>query len=216
MLRRGAGFRRTSCQIIVIICGRAVVCCRCCRSLCSLFCNCSCAVPAPATSPHSSSRSIGSWVCRVFSGLCRSSRWSGCRRFGLPARTRAVLERNGPAACFRGCCGAPSAPSGPCYLRGALWSAQEPHVYQKKLVLVRFIILLLSGHSAIRTTGNSRPALPPGTFAITLCAEQKAVLNKFQKHNKPRICPVPSATSRRHPRKATSARRETHEIRRDI
>ena len=134
MLRRGAGFRRTSCQIIVIICGCAVVCCRCCRSLCSLFCNCSCAVPAPATSPHSSSRSIGSWVCRVFSGLCRSSRWSGCRRFGLPARTRAVLERNGPAACFRGCCGAPSAPSGPCYLRGALWSAQEPHVYQKRFL----------------------------------------------------------------------------------
>ena len=154
MSRRGAGFRRASCPIIAIICDRAVVCCRC-RSLCSLFCGCSCAVPAPATSPYCLSRSIGSWVYRVFSGLCRSSRWSGCRRFGLPARTRAVLERNGPAACFRGCCGAPSAPSGPCYLRGALWSAQEPHVYQKKLVLVRFIISLLSGHSAIRTTGNS-------------------------------------------------------------
>ena len=93
-----------------------------------------CLLQRPHPTPHRvrSCSSIGSWVCRVFSGLCRSSRWSGCRRFGLPARTRAVLEQNGPAACFRGCCGAPSAPSGPCYLRGALWSAQEPHVYQKK------------------------------------------------------------------------------------
>lgn len=85
MSRRGAGFRRAPCPIIAIICGRAVVCCRC-RSLCSLFCGCSCAVPAPATSLHCLSRSIGSWVYRVFSGLCRSSRWSGCRRFGLRAR----------------------------------------------------------------------------------------------------------------------------------
>ena len=52
MSRRGTGFRRTSYRIVVFICDRAVVCCRC-RSLCSLFCGCSCAVPAPVIPPHS-------------------------------------------------------------------------------------------------------------------------------------------------------------------
>ena len=52
------GFRRTSFLIIVIICDRAVVCWRC-RLLCSLFCDCTCAVPDPVISPHSSSLSVG-------------------------------------------------------------------------------------------------------------------------------------------------------------
>ena len=52
------GFRRTSCRIIAIICDRAVVCWRC-RLLCSLFCDCTCAVPDPVISPHSSSLSVG-------------------------------------------------------------------------------------------------------------------------------------------------------------
>ena len=63
--RRGTGFRRSSCRIAVFICDRAVICCRC-RSLCSLFCDCSCAVPASVILPHSSSLSIGLWVSWVF------------------------------------------------------------------------------------------------------------------------------------------------------
>jgi len=47
------------------------------------------------------------------------------------ARTRAVLERNRGAACFRGCCRAPPTPLGPCYLLGALWKAQEPTCTKK-------------------------------------------------------------------------------------
>ena len=57
--------RRTSCRIIVIICDRAVVCCRR-RSLCSLFFYCSCVVPTPGIPPRFSSRSIGLWVFLVF------------------------------------------------------------------------------------------------------------------------------------------------------
>ena len=50
-MSRCGGFRRTSYRIVVFICDRAVVCCRC-RSLCSLFCGCSCALPAPVNSPQ--------------------------------------------------------------------------------------------------------------------------------------------------------------------
>ena len=65
MSRRGAGFRRTSC-LIVIICARAAGCCRCCVVPFVVFCDCSCAVPFCAISPHSSSLSIGLWVFRLF------------------------------------------------------------------------------------------------------------------------------------------------------
>ena len=68
--------RGFSCRVVVV-CARAAVCYRF-RSLC-LFYECSCAVPAPVTSPHSTSLSVGLLgVCRVFAiffGRC--SRWSG-------------------------------------------------------------------------------------------------------------------------------------------
>ena len=64
MSRRGDGFRRTSC-LIVVICARAAGCCRCCVVLFVVFCDCSCGVPFCAISPHSASLSIGLWVFRL-------------------------------------------------------------------------------------------------------------------------------------------------------
>jgi hypothetical protein len=62
--------RGFSCRVVVIF-ARAAVCYRF-RSLCLIY-ECSCAVPAPVTSPHSTSLSVGLGVCRVFA----NSRWSG-------------------------------------------------------------------------------------------------------------------------------------------
>ena len=65
MSLRGAGFRRTLC-LIVIICARAAGSCLCCVDPFVVFCDCSCAVPFCAISPHSSSLSIGLWVFQLF------------------------------------------------------------------------------------------------------------------------------------------------------
>ena len=65
MSRRGAGFRGTSC-LIVVICARAAGCCRCCVVLFVVFCGCSCAAPVCAIPPHSSSLSVGLWVFQLF------------------------------------------------------------------------------------------------------------------------------------------------------
>ena len=193
-----------------IICGRAVVCCRR-RSLCSLFCDCTCAVPAPATSLHSSLRWIVLWVCRVFSGLCRSSRWwSGFRRFRLRARALS-LSGTGVLRVFA-VVAEPRRPANPpmsLLSAGRFVDSTRINVYKKNLVLVRFLYRFVS---MMRTTGKPRLALPPGTRAMDLRPKKCAL-----KHNKRRKCPRLSATFRRNPRQATSASRETtHEIRRDI
>jgi len=72
--------RGFSCRVVVT-CARAAVCYRF-RSLCLIY-ECTCAVPAPVTSPHSTSLSVGLGVCRVFA----NSRWSG----GGALRVGAVL-----------------------------------------------------------------------------------------------------------------------------
>ena len=68
--------RGFSCRVVVI-CARAAVCYRF-RSLC-LFYECSRAVPAPVTSPNSTSLWVGLvGVCRVLANyFWRCSRWSG-------------------------------------------------------------------------------------------------------------------------------------------
>ena len=72
--------RGFSCRVVVT-CARAAVCYRF-RSLCLIY-ECTCAVPAPVTSPHSTSLSVGLGVCRVFA----NSRWSGggALRVGCPS-----------------------------------------------------------------------------------------------------------------------------------
>ena len=113
------------------------------------------------------------------------------------ARTRAVLERNRGAACFRGCCGAPP-PRQPPYVLVICWALCGQHKNQraqKNLVLVRFLYRFVS---MMRTTGKPRLALPPGTRAMDLRPKKCAL-----KHNKRRKCSGPSATFRRHhPRQA--------------
>ena len=98
MSRRGTGFWRTSFRIVVFICNRAVVCCRC-RSAFSLFCDCSCAVPARVISPHSPSRSIGLWVCRVF--VLESWRMSRCGGFRRTSYRIVVFIYDRAVVCCR-------------------------------------------------------------------------------------------------------------------
>jgi hypothetical protein len=90
--------RGFSCRVVVIF-ARAAVCYRF-RSLCLIY-ECSCAVPAPVTSPHSTSLSVGLGVCRVFA----NSRWSGggALHVGAVRCSWAAGWLRVAAACFRGC-----------------------------------------------------------------------------------------------------------------
>ena len=96
MSRRGAGFRRTSCQIVVI-CARAAGYCRCCVVMFVVFCDYSCAVPFCAISPHSSSLSIGlvgasTPRCPLPSRPPSPHQWAVAVRLGRPLRLRPPAE----------------------------------------------------------------------------------------------------------------------------
>ena len=151
MSRRGAGFRQISCRIIVIICGRAVVYCRC-RSLCSLFCDCSCAVPAPAISLHSLLRSIGSCGCVVcslgFVGLLGGSEGAGALGCAQTRFSRAE------EACgvFSRLVWSPASPSRSLLYAGRFLESTTTHVHHKPSSSCA--VYLYVPVSMMRTTGK--------------------------------------------------------------
>ena len=149
MSRRGAGFRRISCRIIVIICGRAIACCRC-RSLCSLFCDCSCAVPAqrsPST-PYRVRSVRGCVVCSLgFVGLLGGGGGAGALGCAHVRCSQAEEACGVFSRLFR----SPVNPSRSLLSTGRFLESTRTHVYHKPNSCAVYLYLPVS---MMRTTGK--------------------------------------------------------------